>query len=1366
MRIGVPVSMLLVSMLLGGSFFEHPARAGSQYEPTLEWNGVSFVVRHTETEPQRIAPEPEGLPFIQPRAVAARTHDGREVVYVLDAGRHRVVAFEVNATERSWSQGDLEFDPTPGAGEYSDVVIRPPEFLGAPQRWVIPFSEIVVIEGVRWERVEELGGFAAEQHVYTVDYGATSDHPEFRFPPGALSQTRPFHLRYLLTDLRDAGLDPPSVGYGDVDLGLHHGSLDFTRTTIDELSGGPLQWDEPRSLALSPDPADSTGDLLFLLDAGESDRDSDEQLFSFAVDESGGVTAGERYGDRLHRPHDVAVAERPGGRGATAWVDGAGGPFAVGGAVVVDANLVTGRSYRVDVAAGVVGITDVVTGRAVVEGASVGAMADPFYGVPGVRLALNAGAWQDGATYVRTGRAEAARFLFVADTGADRLKVVALAGAAMAVGTWAGDWLPGDEYETQAQPTAPGTVGALGYTEHRVRTPGATQENWSFRTLAQGLREATLDEIIFDPDGSARSWRRVDELEIAGPSDPVFSVDDRLGRVLFGDGIHGEIPPADTELSFRYTTSPDIVRFGESGTGLGRFTAPRGIAARWNAVLNRFDLYVADTGNLRLQKLAFFPAEPLLGLEARVEPIVAWRLHPSSGPETFAPVDLAVARDASGRVHLAVSDLQGRRLVFFEDLEVDTPGSHREPILVRTSGGPGNQLGRFVSPHGLTYLQADGVLDLYAADDARGVVTKFEPSPAPIIELSTVGGSALPARVPPGSGYEISFETRFAPLGGWVDFYVDLKPNFDFATARACFAPGVVSPQARSVFWRFADSPGGPPPDGDYFLFARLQDPSNNTVAWDQTDLSEILTIDSSLSTALQARDALDGDGVLLLQNGLERAVSLQVVFPDSVIGAGFGGTFDPGLVEIVGVTAGAAWDGLGATETVFSHSYDNVAGRFTVDASVTGVPVGLTRPGPHDIATILLRARPEAITATQRWRVGRLALDPTRCGLLRAGSPPDPPWRVRSLDLRVGYLGDIATTDEGADSTAPHLEPRPDGRIDFDDQLVFTLGWNGRNFVQDPISDLGPVTRTTPNLWPHPDRRWNVDDIVAFTSQASFFVQTGWNTSSGARASRTPSSALHAPESASNVSILATLTTLATQPPNPTSLTLTLEAVSVCDLMGAHLTLDFDATRWTARIEPGDWFGEPGRTQLFLATTRDGRADIGITRLDPLAPVVSGSGLLATVHLSRTAIGNDAIDGAPNSLRIAYDLRGEDGRSVETAEFSISTDGTDGTDGTDSNDTRDLTRSPFSFIQPWPNPARGDVVFELSAGAAAEGELTIFDIAGRQIRRVFLRPGAQPHRWTWDGRDAGGRTLPAGVYVARWRAGPRERARTILMIR
>ena len=84
----------------------------------------------------------------------------------------------------------------------------------------------------------------------------------------------------------------------------------------------------------------------------------------------------------------------------------------------------------------------------------------------------------------------------------------------------------------------------------------------------------------------------------------------------------------------------------------------------------------------------------------------------------------------------------------------------------------------------------------------------------------------------------------------------------------------------------------------------------------------------------------------------------------------------------------------------------------------------------------------------------------------------------------------------------------------------------------------------------------------------------------------------------------------------------------------------------------------------------------------------------------------------------------------------------------------------------PEPNPAAGRVSLRFDLPAPAPVRLEIFDLLGRKVRS--LENGWRPAGTTatsWDGRDASGRVLSAGVYVARLSTGSERLETKIALI-
>ncbi|MBN2171688.1 MAG: hypothetical protein JW819_10265 [Candidatus Krumholzibacteriota bacterium] len=83
------------------------------------------------------------------------------------------------------------------------------------------------------------------------------------------------------------------------------------------------------------------------------------------------------------------------------------------------------------------------------------------------------------------------------------------------------------------------------------------------------------------------------------------------------------------------------------------------------------------------------------------------------------------------------------------------------------------------------------------------------------------------------------------------------------------------------------------------------------------------------------------------------------------------------------------------------------------------------------------------------------------------------------------------------------------------------------------------------------------------------------------------------------------------------------------------------------------------------------------------------------------------------------------------------------------------------------PSPFRETTRVRFAAAAAGPARLRVFDAAGRLVRRLHEGPlPAGDHDFVWDGRDAGGRRLPAGVYLAVAETGGRRMAGKVLLLR
>ena len=84
-----------------------------------------------------------------------------------------------------------------------------------------------------------------------------------------------------------------------------------------------------------------------------------------------------------------------------------------------------------------------------------------------------------------------------------------------------------------------------------------------------------------------------------------------------------------------------------------------------------------------------------------------------------------------------------------------------------------------------------------------------------------------------------------------------------------------------------------------------------------------------------------------------------------------------------------------------------------------------------------------------------------------------------------------------------------------------------------------------------------------------------------------------------------------------------------------------------------------------------------------------------------------------------------------------------------------------------YPNPFNPATIIPLAVPAGAgDVDLTIYNVLGQPVRQVWAGPlAAGEHQLTWDGRDAGGQPVAAGVYLYRVQVGNHTRLRKMVKL-
>lgn len=88
------------------------------------------------------------------------------------------------------------------------------------------------------------------------------------------------------------------------------------------------------------------------------------------------------------------------------------------------------------------------------------------------------------------------------------------------------------------------------------------------------------------------------------------------------------------------------------------------------------------------------------------------------------------------------------------------------------------------------------------------------------------------------------------------------------------------------------------------------------------------------------------------------------------------------------------------------------------------------------------------------------------------------------------------------------------------------------------------------------------------------------------------------------------------------------------------------------------------------------------------------------------------------------------------------------------------------------PNPFRDEVEIRVAgdweSGRRGEGEIQVFNAAGRMVRKISLVPSSflSGAKATWDGRDESGKRLPPGVYLLKWESDGCSISKKVILVK
>ena len=93
--------------------------------------------------------------------------------------------------------------------------------------------------------------------------------------------------------------------------------------------------------------------------------------------------------------------------------------------------------------------------------------------------------------------------------------------------------------------------------------------------------------------------------------------------------------------------------------------------------------------------------------------------------------------------------------------------------------------------------------------------------------------------------------------------------------------------------------------------------------------------------------------------------------------------------------------------------------------------------------------------------------------------------------------------------------------------------------------------------------------------------------------------------------------------------------------------------------------------------------------------------------------------------------------------------------------------RASVQLAAAQPNPAVGSARIKFSLASAKDVELTVFDLAGREVATLAQgKFAAGEHVVSWNGADRAGRLVPSGAYMYRLKTGDQAQVRKMLFVR
>jgi hypothetical protein len=94
------------------------------------------------------------------------------------------------------------------------------------------------------------------------------------------------------------------------------------------------------------------------------------------------------------------------------------------------------------------------------------------------------------------------------------------------------------------------------------------------------------------------------------------------------------------------------------------------------------------------------------------------------------------------------------------------------------------------------------------------------------------------------------------------------------------------------------------------------------------------------------------------------------------------------------------------------------------------------------------------------------------------------------------------------------------------------------------------------------------------------------------------------------------------------------------------------------------------------------------------------------------------------------------------------------------------LVPGRLHLVGNYPNPFNPSTTIQYHLAEAGAVEIAVYDAEGALVRQTRQDHAAGVHSWTWSGRDAAGKLMPAGVYLYEVRSGDERVTAKMLMLK